>query len=155
MANRNFRAVIGPLVCLWAALIGLTGCSTTQSIVFSTSFQPAGEYKYAVFSATAFSNAAGTVLQRFYEQYPADQYEVITCEAQSKDYLPLLAGSGGALLGALIAVPVVYNADDTYTGIGIAVAGVGGALTLGNFIGEVFKTKYDVTYLEREPAPSE
>ncbi|MDR2477116.1 MAG: hypothetical protein LBD18_04950, partial [Treponema sp.] len=94
------------------------GCSTTQSIVFSPSSQPTGEYKYAVFSATAFGNAAGTVLQRFYKQYPADQYEVIAYEAQSKDYLPLLTGFGGALLGALIAVPAAYNADDDYTGIG-------------------------------------
>jgi hypothetical protein len=134
MANKNFRAAIGPLVCLWAALIGLTSCSTTQSIVFSASFQPAGEYKYAVFSATAFGNAAGTVLQRFYQQYPADQYEVIACEAQSKDYLPLLGGLGGGLLGALIAVPAAFDADDAYTGMGIAVAGVGVSVSLGYFL---------------------
>jgi hypothetical protein len=156
MANKNFIAVIVPLVCLLVPLIVLSGCSTTHSIVFSTSSQPAaGEYKYAVFSATAFGNATGTVLQRFYKQYPADHYEVIACEAQSKDYLPLLAGFSGALLGALIAVPIAYTADDAYAGMGIAVAGVGASVSLGVFIGEVFKTKYVVTYIERQQAPSE
>jgi hypothetical protein len=38
--------------------------------------------------------------------------------------------------------------------MGVAVAGVGGTLTLGSFIGEVFKTKYIVTYIERKPGAS-
>ena len=156
MVNRNCRAPIGPSVCLWAALIGLTGCSTTQSIVFSAPDQPAGEYQYAVISATAFGKTTGSVLQRFYEQYPPDQYTVIACEAQNKNYLPLIGGLGGLLLGALIAVPAAYDAadkaEDEYTGLGIAGAGIGVSVTLGYFIGDAFKTKYVVTYVEREPA---
>ena len=159
MVNRNLRALIGPSVCLWAALIGLTGCSTTQSIVFSAQDQPAGEYQYAVISATAFGKTTGSVLQRFYEQYPADQYELIACEAQNKNYLPLIGGLGGMLLGALITVPAAYDAaekaEDTFTGLGIAGAGIGASVALGYFIGGAFKTKYIVTYVKREQAPGE
>ena len=145
---------MGPSVCLWAALMGLTGCSTTQSIFFSASNQPAAAYHHAVISATAFGKATGSVLQRFYEQYPADQYEVIAYEAQSKNCLSLLGGFGGMLLGALIAVPVAYEAEDVYTGMGIAIAGIGGSVVLGQFIGDALKTTYVITYIQREPAPS-
>jgi hypothetical protein len=153
MTIKNSSAAIVSLVCLWMALSGLTGCSTTRSIVFAAPVPPAGEYKYAVFPAASFGMEAETVLQRFYKQYPADQYEVIACEAQSKDYLSLLGALGGGLLGALVAVPIAFDSDNTYTGIGIAVGGIGATLSIGNLLGEYFKTKYVITYIERKPAP--
>jgi hypothetical protein len=153
MTNKK-RFFIGCAACFGAALLSLAGCSTTQAISFSASRQPAGEYKHAVIDASV-TGDAGSVLQRFYAQYPADQYEVIACELQSKNYLPVLAGTGAGLLASLIALPIAFNSTDI--GEGLAVAGVGFGLTIpaGILLGNHFKDTYIVTYIERAAPPDD
>ena len=57
------------------------------------------------------------------------------------------------LPGALIAVPAAYKADDAYTGIGIAAAGVGALLVPGRFSGDAFKTMYALSRIKQEQSP--
>jgi hypothetical protein len=133
--------------CFWTTLSSLTGCATTQAISFAVSEHPKGDYKYAVISAS--TSEGGSVLQRFYSEYPSDKYEVITCELQRKKSLPLLAGLGSGLLGTLIGTSVAMDSDNLASGMAIGFAVPLITFATGYLIGDYFKDTYVITYIER------
>jgi hypothetical protein len=132
--------------CFLATLSNLTGCATTQSISFAASEKPQGEYKYAVISATS---SGGSVLQRFYSEYPSDRYEVVACELKSKKSLPVLVGLSSGLLGTLISTSIAMNTEDWAAGIAVGFGVPLITFSTGYLIGDYFKDSYVVTYIER------
>ncbi|GAB6391666.1 MAG: hypothetical protein MdMp014T_1039 [Treponematales bacterium] len=157
MENKSFferklkGSFCGLAVVLMAAMLvlsGFAGCASTQSISFTSAQLPAGELKYVELAAAA-KSGMGTVLQRFYAQYPADKYVVVSCEKQSKDYLPVLAGLAGGALGAVIFLPIAFDSSDFGEGMAVAVAGVGFSVPIGTMIGTAYKDKWVIAYTER------
>ena len=134
----------------------LSGCSTTHAIAYTEHTQPAGNYKQAVLNITSyhFSNLFGTasVLQRFYEQYPATQYEVVAIEKVSKSWITAAAAAVGGGLGLGIGAGIMLSSDDhiypeeypAWIGISAVFAGIGG------LTGYMFSNTYVVTYVERQ-----
>ncbi|MDR1787326.1 MAG: hypothetical protein LBR16_02600 [Treponema sp.] len=134
--------------CILAAIASISGCATTADVAFASVPPPGGGLKYAAITANALG---GSVLQRFYAQYPRDQYQVVACEKVSKGYLPFLATFGGMLLGGLITVAPAFNAYSYDAGGVLTLFGIGaipGAVT-GNLLGTFFKDQYIVTYVEK------
>lgn len=161
MANKKwygkFFVMMGLVVCVGTAFSSLTGCTTTHTITFTGSEHPTGAYKYAVFPASSWG---GSVLQRFYAQYPKDKYELVACERQSKNFLPVVAGVGGGLIGALVSYGVVSSLGDvragTMTAEGVMSVGVSTSLlgAIGYLIGDYFKDTYIITYIEKSSPPT-
>jgi len=82
MANKRLWSVI--LVFVLVFNVVLTGCSsTTSSIAYASAAQPKGAYKHVSISVQS-SFDRGSVLQRFYSEYPSDQYEVVAIEKKVK-----------------------------------------------------------------------
>ena len=136
------------VACLGAILSSLTSCATTYSVNYASTEQPRGIYKYAVISASSFG---GSVLQRFYSEYPSDKYEVVAYETQRKHYLPFLLGFGGALLGGAAGSIIGGNSNMSGPEAVRIGAGVGAPIfgSIGYLFGTTFKDKYIVTYIER------
>jgi hypothetical protein len=135
-------------VCLCAALSTLSGCASTNSVTYAASYQEAGKYNYAVISSNSIGSSS--VLQRFYAKYPSDKYEVIAIEQQTRHYLPILTGLVTGIAGGLIGF-VASGGDTLYWEDNIRYGAVVGAMTgsLGYTIGEQFKDKYVITFVER------
>jgi hypothetical protein len=93
------------------------------------------------------------VLQRFYKKYPSSKYEVIACEKVSKDWIPMAAAAGGALITLGIGAGGGAFEDSTGTTLALVIAGSLGSI--GFFVGSLFSTNYVVTYIERYPAAME
>jgi hypothetical protein len=116
--------------------------------------QPAGNYKHAVINVTSFhfSELFGSVsvLRRFYEQYPATQYEVVAYEKTMKTWLP----AAGAGAGALVGVGVYFAGGGTGDSFGetdVMLFAVPSILAgVGALVGYMFSTTYVVTYVERQ-----
>ena len=135
----------------------LSGCTTTHAIDFAGDTQPPGAYKQAVIKITTrhFSDFFGSVsvLQRFYEQYPATQYEVVAIEKVSNSWITAAAAVVGGGLGSGIGAAISYNDErEGWTsaeypiiiGVSAIFAGIGG------FTGYMFSNSYVVTYVERQ-----
>ena len=132
------------VVCLGTTFSSLTGCTTTYSLNYTSAKQPKGEYKYAVISASSFDES---VLQRFYTKYPSNKYEVVAVEVQRNEFLnkilPFLTGFGGACFVGFFGATLQRDA-----GLVVGMTAVSG--TIGYLIGDRFKDKYIVTYVERD-----
>jgi hypothetical protein len=150
IANKKLFA--GMLVFVLVFNVVLTGCSTTtSSIDYASAAQPKGAYKHASISVqSSFGN--GSVLQRFYAEYPSDEYEVVAIEKQDKKLLRNAITIGGTLLGAMLGGAFVGYDYGTYSTSGPLLTG-GGAILFGVpafFVGNIFfKDDYIITYVER------
>ena len=130
------------LVCVCLSIIYFTSCATTHSVNFASAEQPKGEYKYVLISANSLN---GSVLQRFYSQFPSDKYEIIAYELQSKRILPFLGGFVGSAVGFMISInSSSYDIAQIVIPISVAIFG-----TFGYFIGNEYKDNYLITYIER------
>ena len=153
---KGFRFISAMLAMVLVFGLVLSGCTTTHAIDFAGDTQPPGAYKQAVIKITTyhFSDFFGnvSVLQRFYEQYPATQYEVIAIEKVSNSWITAAAAVAGGGLGLGIGAGVLLSDDDriipeeypTWIGISAIFAGIGG------FTGYMFSHSYVVTYVERQ-----
>ena len=124
-----------------------TGCTTTSSINFASSEQPIGEYKHVLITIN--SNNRDSVLQRFYEMYPSDQYQVVAYEKVRDGYAPLLGALFGVTFGSAIGGIVGYiTPGDNYNlltiSIGASVLG-----SIGYYLGVIYSNNYLITYIER------
>jgi outer membrane lipoprotein SlyB len=128
-----------------AALV-LAGCATTTQINFTGTEAPKGELKYAIIAASSMSG--DSVLQRFYAEYPREKYQIVSCQLVSKNYLPILGGIGGGLFGALIGLPMANSSDNMAAGWGIGMGAPIVSGLSGYIIGDYFKDKYVVAYVE-------
>ena len=127
----------------------LGGCSTTRSITFAENTQPDRDYKYVVINVTNLFGSA-SVLQRFYEQYPASQYEVVAYEKTVKTWLLVTAGAGGALLGGALTV-IISPGDDLVERIWLPVSVFAAIGASGGFIWhQISGNSYVITYVERQ-----
>lgn len=153
MANKKILWGMSAVALVFA--LALIGCATTTQITFAPgtplpeyhSETPVGEFRYAVITATIMGG--DSVLQRFYAEYSREKYQVVSCELVSKNWLPVVATMGGALLGAAIGIPIAAESEDLASGMGV---GFGVPLmfgSLGSLIGTYFKDSYVVTYVER------
>ena len=131
----------------------LSGCSTTRSITYTAHTQPAGDYKQAEISVSSFHFTkffgSVSVLQRFYEMYPASQYEVVAIEKVSKDWLLATPIGAGALLGGALTV-IISPGDDLAVRMILPVSVVAAIGAFGGFVlHQIFGNNYVITYVER------
>lgn len=144
MAKKKFW--VGILVMVLIFTVVLNGCATTYSINYASAEQPAGNYKYVTISA---NSSGASVLQRFYSDYPGDIYEVVAVELLRKHYLPILAGLGGCLLGGSLGTIFTLEYEDSFASVIGMSTGAVILAPIGYLIGDFFKDKYIVTYVER------
>ena len=145
--KRKNAVLWGILAIVLVFGIVASGCSTTYSINYSSAEQPKGEYKYIVISSNSSNNTS--VLQRFYSKYPSNKYEVVAVEMQRKNWIPFLFGLGGGVFGGIIGL--ASGAGSEGSEVTLIVSPIA-ALSIGSicaFIGNHFKDKYIVTYVER------
>ena len=161
---KKYRFISAMLAMVLVFGMVLSGCATTtNSINFAMDTQPVGVYKQAVISARSSFFGRDTALQRFYEQYPSTQYEVVAIEKISPNYWRLLAGAGGgALLGGVVGGVMAaaaageegaYSAGGMALGVGLFTLGGAGLGTLGGYIWHWMQgdsPSYVVTYVERQ-----
>ena len=127
----------------------LSGCATTSSINYAATTQPSGEYKHVAVKVSGFAGIFGntSVLQRFYEQYPSTQYEVIAYEKTAKPWLPTAGAVAGAILGLFIGYSMEVVSETNTQALSIAFPV--GLAAIGGFTGNMFSSNYVITYVER------
>jgi len=122
----------------------LTGCqTTTHSIDYTVTEHPIGVYRYTEIRAYG----SNSVLQRFYETYPSDKYQVVAVEKITQDILPIGGAFGGAVLGVIPSL--IWNEslhEDAVIPFMVIPAAILG--TVGYFVGSSFSNRYAVTYIK-------
>ena len=145
---KGFRFISAMLAMVLVFGMVLSGCATTRSIDFAMDTQPAGVYRQVQISVNSSLFGNASVLQRFYEQYPASQYEVIAYEKVSKDWMIGVGVGAGVLLGSL---PLIMGADISDTEVPIIAVSLTAIGTLGGYIWhQIAGNNYVVTYVERQ-----
>jgi len=141
MTKKRF---LGMLAMLLAFGLVFSGCTITRSVAFTSVPQPAGEYRFVTITERS---TVSSVLQRFFEMYPSNRYQVIAIEEMTRGWVPAVAAAGGFLLGAGIGSAMAGDDDDG----AIIAAAVGLPLgVLGYIIGDNFQRTFLITFVERE-----
>ena len=148
--KRFFSAMLAMALVLGMVL---SGCATTGSINYAEHTQPAGNYRQIELSVNSGFTGNKSVLQRFYEQYPSTQYEVVAIEKVRKDWILMAGVAGGGILWGVGAVIEQSGWDDPTKDYPMSpvppVLGGLGVLS-GVVLHQIFGSTYVVTYVERQ-----
>ena len=149
---KGFKFISAMLAMALVFGLVLSGCATTGSVNFAEHTQPAGNYRQIELSVSSGFTGNKSVLQRFYEQYPSTQYEVVAIEKVRKDWI-LMAGVGGgaALFGLGTLLAVTGTTDEGAPAGSFILAGLGGlGAVAGVALHQIFGSTYVITYTERQ-----